>query len=126
MALWATAYADRLLLANLENLDAVGLYAIASRFAAPVVLLLTAFVTAYQPFLLALRVDDPALERELRGRIATLAAVALLGAGLPLAVFGPESSRRDPGLRRRGTGDQSPGARHGCLRRGLGVPSRRC
>jgi O-antigen/teichoic acid export membrane protein len=90
VALWATAYADRLLLANLENLEAVGLYAIASRFAAPIVLLLTAFVTAYQPFLLALRVEDPVLESELRGRIASLTAVALLGAGLPLAVFGPE------------------------------------
>ena len=70
VALWATAYADRLLLANLEDLEAVGLYAIASRFAAPIVLLLTAFVTAYQPFLLALRVEDPVLESELRGRIA--------------------------------------------------------
>ena len=36
VALWATAYADRILLANLEDLDAVGLYAIAARFAAPV------------------------------------------------------------------------------------------
>lgn len=90
VALWATAYADRLLLANIEGLDEVGLYAIASRFAAPVVLLLTAFVTAYQPFLLALRVEDPALELDLRGRIASLTAVALLAGGLPLAVFGPE------------------------------------
>ena len=40
VALWATAYADRLLLANIEDLDAVGLYAIAARFAAPVMLLL--------------------------------------------------------------------------------------
>ena len=51
---------------------------------------MTAFVTAYHPFLLSLHVDQPALERELRGRIATFVAVALLGVGLPFAVFGPE------------------------------------
>ena len=51
---------------------------------------MTAFVTAYLPFLLSLHVDQPALERDLRGRIATFVAVALLGVGLPFAVFGPE------------------------------------
>ena len=89
-ALWATAYADRVLLDRIDGLDAVGLYAIASRFAAPVVLAMTAFVTAYYPFLLSLSLDQGELERELRGRIATFVAVALLGVGLPLAVFGPE------------------------------------
>ena len=89
-ALWATAYADRVLLADIKGLGTVGLYAIASRFAAPVLLVMTAFVTAYHPFLLSLHVDQPGLERELRGRIATFVAVALLGVGLPFAVFGPE------------------------------------
>jgi O-antigen/teichoic acid export membrane protein len=89
-ALWATAYADRVLLADIKGFASVGLYAIASRFAAPVVLAMTAFVTAYMPFLLSLHVDQPELERELRGRIATFVAVALLGIGLPFAIFGPE------------------------------------
>ncbi len=93
VALWATAYADRLLLADIEDLDAVGLYAIAARFAAPIMLLLTAFVTAYHPFLLRCGSTDAAGERDLRGRMATLVAVALLGAGLPLAVFGPRAHR---------------------------------
>ena len=90
IGLWATAYADRLLLANIEDLDAVGLYAIAARFAAPVTLLLTAFVTAYHPFLSALRMEDDAAERDLRGRVATLVAVALLGPGVAIAIFGPQ------------------------------------
>ena len=90
IALWATAYADRVILAALTSLDEVGLYAIASRFAAPALLLMTAFVTAYHPFLLSLRVDDPARERELRGRIATLITIVLLCGGLPFAIFGPE------------------------------------
>jgi O-antigen/teichoic acid export membrane protein len=89
-ALLATAYADRVILADMKGLDAVGLYAIAARFAAPVVLAMTAFVTAYSPFLLSLHVEQPALERDLRGRIATFVAVALLGVGLPFAVFGPQ------------------------------------
>jgi O-antigen/teichoic acid export membrane protein len=88
--LWATAYADRLLLAGIEDLDAVGVYAIAARFAAPVMLVMTAFVTAYHPFLLSLWSTDPARERELRGRLATLVSIVLLGCGLPLAVFGPQ------------------------------------
>ena len=123
VALWATAYADRLLLANLEDLEAVGLYAIASRFAAPIVLLLTAFVTAYQPFLLALRVEDPGLESELRGRIASLDGRR--PAGRRPAVGGLRAGAhldRHAGLRRRGAGDQPPRPRHGRLRRGLGVP----
>ena len=89
-ALWATAYADRVLLAHIDGFDAVGLYGIAARFAAPVVLLMTAFVTAYYPFLLSLQLEQPELERELRGRIATFVTVALLGVGLPFAIFGPE------------------------------------
>jgi O-antigen/teichoic acid export membrane protein len=89
-ALWATAYADRVLLDNIKGLDTVGLYGIAARFAAPVLLVMTAFVTAYYPFLFSLQVDQPELEKELRGRIATFSAVALLGVGLPFAVFGPE------------------------------------
>jgi O-antigen/teichoic acid export membrane protein len=74
----------------MEGLDAVGLYGIAARFAAPVLLVMTAFVTAYSPFLLSLHVDQPELERDLRGRIATFVAVVLLGVGLPFAVFGRE------------------------------------
>ncbi len=90
LALWSTAYVDRLLLARMEDLDAVGFYAIGARIAAPVLLLLGAFITAYHPYLLSMRVDQPAEERELRGRIATLLAATLLLAGLPLTVFGPE------------------------------------
>ena len=91
VALWATAYADRLLLANFKDLDAVGLYAIASRFAAPD----RAAADRVRHRLPAVPARPAgrrpgAREASCAAASRRSTAVALLGGRLPLAVFGPE------------------------------------
>jgi O-antigen/teichoic acid export membrane protein len=94
---WMLLLIDRVILRRLEDLDAVGQYAIASRLSGFLILGMTAFVLALGPYLLSVFADQPDQERFVRGRTLTymtfvlgLGAVALtLFAEELVAVFAP-------------------------------------
>ncbi len=90
IALSGLALVDRVLLSRLADLDDVGRYAAASRLAAVLTLAAVAFTTAYTPFLLALHAEDPAAERELRGRVLTYLCTALFLLALAIGLFADE------------------------------------
>jgi O-antigen/teichoic acid export membrane protein len=93
IALWGLALVDRILLSRLATLDDVGRYGVASRLASVLTLAVTAFATAYSPFLLSLYAEDPAAERELRGRILTYLATVLFMLALLFGLFADEIIR---------------------------------
>jgi O-antigen/teichoic acid export membrane protein len=87
---WALLLIDRLLLRRLEDLDAVGQYAIASRLAGVLVLALTAFVLALGPYLLSVYSEEPEQEKLVRGRTLTYLAFTLGLGALALTLFAEE------------------------------------
>ncbi len=89
-ATWAISFMDRILLSQLDGLSATGEYAIATRFAAVLLLVAGAFGTAYTPFLFSTHAADPAHERALRARLLIYAAAAFLTVGLALTLFARE------------------------------------
>jgi O-antigen/teichoic acid export membrane protein len=93
IALWGLALVDRILLSQIAGIDDVGRYAVASRLASVLSLVVAAFATAYAPFLLALHVDDAAAERELRGRVLTYLTTLLFGLALVFGLFSQELIR---------------------------------
>jgi O-antigen/teichoic acid export membrane protein len=90
LAAWALALVDRIILSSLEDLQAVGQYAIANRLAGLLLVAMTAFALALQPFLLSLYSDDPVLEKEARGRTLTYFTFALCLGALTLTLFAKE------------------------------------
>jgi O-antigen/teichoic acid export membrane protein len=80
LALWALSLIDRVMLARLADLDAVGQYAVANRVATPVLLAVTALSLALSPFILSIHQSDPERERQVRARVLTdfTAALALI------------------------------------------------
>jgi O-antigen/teichoic acid export membrane protein len=89
-ALWALALVDRLMLARLADLDAVGQYAVANRIATPVLLLVTALGLALSPFILSLYQVDPEREKRVRARVLTDFTAALVLVGLVSALWARE------------------------------------
>jgi O-antigen/teichoic acid export membrane protein len=87
---WALLLLDRLLLRRLEDLDAVGQYAIASRLSGVLVLGLSAFVLALGPYLLSIYADRPDQEKLVRGRTLTYMAFTLGLGALVLTLFAEE------------------------------------
>jgi O-antigen/teichoic acid export membrane protein len=71
LATWAIFAIDRALIASLKGLGEAGLYALASKVTAPLLLLATAFATAWGPFIMR---EGPRRRLELRAR--ALPAVA--------------------------------------------------
>ena len=90
VALFGLALIDRILLSRLADIGDVGRYAVASRLASVLTLVVAAFATAYSPFLLSLHVDDPDGERELRGRVLTYLATLLFMLALVIGLFSEE------------------------------------
>ena len=87
---WALLLVDRLILRRLEDLDAVGQYAIASRLSGILVLGMTGFVLALGPYLLSVYSEQPDQEKLVRGRTLTYLAFALGLGALVLTLFAEE------------------------------------
>jgi O-antigen/teichoic acid export membrane protein len=90
LALWALALIDRLMLRALDDLDAVGQYAVANRVAMVIQLGLTGFLLALGPFLLNIFSTDREAEKIVRGRTLTYLAFMLALAGLAVTLFARE------------------------------------
>jgi O-antigen/teichoic acid export membrane protein len=87
---WALNFVDRVILRRLEDLEAVGQYAIASRISGVLVIGMTGFGLALGPYLLSVFADRPDQERFVRGRTLTyLTFVMALGA-VALTLFAEE------------------------------------
>jgi O-antigen/teichoic acid export membrane protein len=71
LAAWALAFADRIILANLRDLQEVGEYAVASRLSLVLIIGSTAFLLALWPLLLSTHSENPERERATRGRTLT-------------------------------------------------------
>jgi O-antigen/teichoic acid export membrane protein len=87
---WALLLVDRLILRRLEDLDAVGQYAIANRLSGILVLGMTGFVLALGPYLLSVYSEQPDQEKLVRGRTLTYLAFALGLGALVLTLFADE------------------------------------
>lgn len=90
LALWALSLIDRVMLAQLADLDELGQYAIATRIALPVLLLVTALGVAFSPFALSLFQSDPEREKDVRARILTDFTAALAFIALVCALWARE------------------------------------
>ena len=90
VATWALLLVDRLILRRLEDLDAVGQYAIASRLSGILVLGMTGFVLALGPYLLSVYSEEPDQEKLVRGRTLTYLAFTLGLGALALTLFAEE------------------------------------
>jgi O-antigen/teichoic acid export membrane protein len=89
-AMWGLNFIDRVILAKLGSLTETGQYAVANRFGFVLLLLVTAFATAYGPFQLALWREDPEAEKHVRDRVLTYLTIVLVSVGVVLAVFARE------------------------------------
>jgi O-antigen/teichoic acid export membrane protein len=87
---WALLLADRVILRRLEDLDAVGQYAIAGRISGVLVIGMTGFVLALGPYLLSVFADRPDQERFVRGRTLTYLTFVLGLGALALTLFAEE------------------------------------
>jgi O-antigen/teichoic acid export membrane protein len=89
-AMWGLAFVDRVLLSRLADLDDVGQYAVGARFAAVLILVVTAFGLAYTPYMLSMYAEDREVEKQVRGRTLTYLAIVLTAISLMLALFARE------------------------------------
>jgi O-antigen/teichoic acid export membrane protein len=84
---WALLLIDRVILRRLEDLDAVGQYAVASRLSGVLVIGMTGFVLALGPYLLSVFADQPDQERFVRGRTLTYLTFVLGLGAVVLTLF---------------------------------------
>jgi O-antigen/teichoic acid export membrane protein len=87
VAMWGLTFVDRVLLAKLGSLADTGEYAVAMRFAFVLMLVVTAFATAFGPFQLALWREDAELEKRVRDHELTYLTIVLVGIAVILSVF---------------------------------------
>ena len=87
---WALLLADRVIIRRLEDLDAVGQYAIAGRLSGVLVIGMTGFVLALGPYLLSVFADRPDQERFVRGRTLTYLTFVLAFGAVALTLFAEE------------------------------------
>ncbi|MGB2873854.1 MAG: oligosaccharide flippase family protein [Gaiellaceae bacterium] len=90
LAAWALALIDRIILSRLGSLSQVGQYAIANRLAGLLLIVLTAFLFALTPFLLATYSENPEQEKAARARALTYFTFVLSLLGLVLTLFAKE------------------------------------
>jgi O-antigen/teichoic acid export membrane protein len=89
LAYWLFTSLDRWMLAELSTGEEVGLYSAASKYAAVITFVITAFAQAWSPFAIKLMRDDPDY-RSHYGRIFSLWFFLLAIVGLGIALFAPE------------------------------------
>jgi O-antigen/teichoic acid export membrane protein len=87
LALWATNFSDRFFLVKLSGPDEVGRYSLAVRVASAMVLLVTAFRTAWPAFAYSIEDDDEA--RRTYGFVLTYFVAFSSWAALALTAFAP-------------------------------------
>ena len=87
LALWATNFSDRFFLVKFANVREVGLYSIGVRVASAIVLLLTAFRTAWPAFAYSIREDNEA--RRTYGFVLTYVTFFSSWAALALGLAAP-------------------------------------
>jgi O-antigen/teichoic acid export membrane protein len=90
LAMWSLMLVDRLMLGRLSSLGEVGQYAAANRVAAVLLLVVTAFATAYGPYALSLYSEDRELEKRVRGRTLTYLTAVLMLVCVGLSLFAQE------------------------------------
>jgi O-antigen/teichoic acid export membrane protein len=90
LALWALSLIDRVMLANLADLDEVGQYAMANRVAIPVMLIVVALQLSFSPFILSIYQSDPEHEKRVRARVLTDFSAALVFVGLVMSLWAQE------------------------------------
>lgn len=90
LALWSLSLIDRVMLAQLADLEELGQYAIATRVALPVLMLVMALALAFSPFALSLFQSDPEREKDVRARILTDFTAALVLIALVSALWARE------------------------------------
>jgi len=90
LALWSLSLIDRVMLAQLADLEELGQYAIATRVALPVLMLVMALALAFSPFALSLFQSDPEREKDVRARILTDFTAGLVLVGLVSALWARE------------------------------------
>jgi O-antigen/teichoic acid export membrane protein len=87
LALWAINFADRFILVQLKDASAVGVYSIGVRIASAMVLLLTAFRTAWPAF--AYSIDDETEAKQTYGFVLTYLVVVSSWGALALGLLSP-------------------------------------
>jgi O-antigen/teichoic acid export membrane protein len=87
LALWVTNFSDRFFLVKLADAHEVGLYSIGVRIASAVVLLLTAFRTAWPAF--AYSIEDDAEARRTYGFVLTYLIAVVSWLSLTLGLLAP-------------------------------------
>jgi O-antigen/teichoic acid export membrane protein len=90
---WVLLLVDRVILRSLEDLDAVGQYAIASRLSGVLALGMTAFILALGPYLLSVYSQSPEQEKAVRGRTLTYLAFVLGLGALTLTLFAEDLTK---------------------------------
>lgn len=90
LAFWLFGSMDRWLLASMSNVEEVGIYSVAHRFASVILFVSMAFGQAWSPLAIKIRADHPQNYRALYVDIllALLCVTLLLGGGV--ALFSPE------------------------------------
>lgn len=90
LAFWLFGSMDRWLLAGMSDVEEVGIYSVAHRFASVILFVSMAFGQAWSPLAIKIRADHPQSYRSLYVDIllALLCAMLLLGGGV--ALFSPE------------------------------------
>jgi O-antigen/teichoic acid export membrane protein len=87
LALWVNNFSDRLFLVKLAGASEVGLYSIGIRVSSAIVLLLTAFRTAWPAF--AYSISDEREARATYGYVLTYVLLVVCWAALALGALGP-------------------------------------
>ena len=122
---WALLLVDRVILRRLEDLDAVGQYAIASRVSGVLVIGMTGSCSRSGPYLLSVFSDRPDQESFVRGRTLTYLTFVLGLGALALTLFAEELvAVAGARLRRRARGGRPARVRGDRLRRRRGADHR--
>jgi O-antigen/teichoic acid export membrane protein len=90
LSLWGLSFVDRYLLAGLSDLAQVGEYAVANRLAGVVLFIVTAFGTAFSPFIFSLYSEDREAETRVRARILNLLTLGLLAVSVAIGLYARE------------------------------------
>lgn len=90
LAYWLFGSMDRWMLASIANVEEVGIYSVAFRFASVVLFVSVAFGQAWSPVAMKVRVDHPDEYRSIYGRVLLLLIFVMLAMGGSVALFSGE------------------------------------
>ena len=90
LAYWLFGSMDRWMLASIANVEEVGIYSVAFRFASVVLFVSLAFGQAWSPVAMKVLVDHPDEYRSIYGRVLLLLTFVMLTVGGSVALFSGE------------------------------------